>query len=81
MMQPQADWHEWKAGYGYGWMIDRGVFNASRKHVIEYHPGTEPGFYTIMLRQPDKGIVIILLNNKGDFPRFELTDLILDELN
>ncbi|WP_298732898.1 hypothetical protein [uncultured Chitinophaga sp.] len=31
--------------------------------------------------QADKGNVVILLSNTGDFPRFELTDMILTELN
>jgi CubicO group peptidase (beta-lactamase class C family) len=81
IFKPRAEWKEWGANYGYGWMIDRLMFKSSDKHVIQYHPGTEPGFYTMLARQPDKGIVIVLLNNSGEFPRFEITDLILRELN
>jgi hypothetical protein len=47
----------------------------------DYIPGTEMGFYDMLVRQPDKGIVILLLNNTGDFPRFDMTDLILKELD
>lgn len=35
----------------------------------------------MFVRQPDKDVTIVLLNNTGDFPRFEITDLILNELN
>ena len=81
IFKPRVEWKEWGADYGYGWMIDRLSFKVSAKHTIQFHPGTEPGFYSMLIRQPDKGIVIILLNNKGEFPRFEMSDLILNELN
>ncbi|MFT5617054.1 MAG: hypothetical protein ACI85I_000270 [Arenicella sp.] len=48
---------------------------------IRYHPGTDLGFYSMFLKQPDKEITVILLSNTGDFPRFEMTDLILITLN
>lgn len=35
----------------------------------------------MLLRQPDKDIFIILLSNHSGFPRFDMTDLILNELN
>lgn len=81
MLKPRVQWDEYDASYGYGWMIDRLQFNASKKHTIQYHPGTEFGFFDMLVRQPDKNIFIILLNNKSDFPRFDMTDLILNELN
>lgn len=81
MFVPRMEWNEWGAWYGYGWMIDRLQFAASGKHVVQYHPGTELAFYTMLARQPDKNIVIILLNNSEDFPRFDMTDLILSTLN
>jgi CubicO group peptidase (beta-lactamase class C family) len=81
IFQPRVNWKEWDADYGYGWMLDRGIFDAGTRHEIQYHPGTEPGFFTMMIRQPDKKITIILLNNKGEFPRFDIADLILNELN
>jgi len=81
IFKPRVAWDEWNAYYGYGWMIDRHIFKASDKHIIQYHPGIEFGFHDILLRQPDKRIVIILLNNSGDFPRFDITDLILNQLN
>lgn len=81
LFKPRVAWDEWDAYYGYGWMIDRLQFEASKKHTIQYHPGTEIGFYDMLVRQPDKDIFIIILNNKGDFPRFDMTDLILNILN
>jgi CubicO group peptidase (beta-lactamase class C family) len=81
LFKPRIAWDEWGAYYGYGWMIDRFQFEAAKKHTIQYHPGTEVGFYDMLVRQPDKDIFIILLCNKSDFPRFDMTDLILNELN
>jgi len=78
---PRVEWKEWDASYGYGWMIDRNAFQVSKKHLIQYHPGTEFGFFDMLVIQPDKGNVLILLNNTGDFPRFDMTDLILTTLN
>ncbi|MTI20463.1 class A beta-lactamase-related serine hydrolase, partial [Fulvivirga sp. RKSG066] len=81
MFKPRASYDDWSSYYGYGWMIDKEMFDVSKKHQIFYHPGTDYGFYTMFLKQPDKGITIILLNNTGDFPRFDISDLILSELN
>lgn len=81
MFQPRANYKDWNADYGYGWMIDKGIFKVSGKHMIQYHPGTDMGFYSMLLRQPDEETVIILLSNGGDFPRFDITDLILEQLN
>lgn len=81
MLLPRSDYADWHAGYGYGWMTDRMLFNASRRHTVQYHPGTDAGFYSMEVRQPDRGITITLLCNNGDFPRFDITDLLLDILN
>jgi CubicO group peptidase (beta-lactamase class C family) len=78
---PRVEWKEWDASYGYGWMIDRNAFQVSKKHLIQYHPGTEFGFFDMLVIQPDKGNVVVLLNNTGDFPRFDITDLILTIIN
>lgn len=80
LFMPRADYSEWEADYGYGWMLDRYMFQASKKHQIHYHPGTELGFYSMFLKQPDEKISVILLSNTGDFPRFPIADLILNEL-
>jgi CubicO group peptidase (beta-lactamase class C family) len=81
LFKPQAEYTDWDAYYGYGWMIDRFMFSSSKKNKINYHPGTDFGFYSMFVKQPDLGITIILLNNTGEFPRFEMTELILNELN
>lgn len=82
LFRPRAAYTDWDAFYGYGWMIDRRLFRVSKaSHVVSYHPGTDFGFYTMFVRQPDSGTVVVLLNNTGDFPRFDLTDLILKELD
>lgn len=79
--QPRSDYTDWDAGYGYGWMIDRLLFNQSKKHTIVYHPGTDFGYYSMFVKQPDEQHLIIMLSNHGDFPRFDLADLVLDQLN
>lgn len=81
LFEPRIAYTDWDAFYGYGWMIDDYKFSASKKHKIVYHPGTDLGFYTMFLKQPDTGITIILLNNTGEFPRFEISELMLNELN
>ena len=78
---PRAAYYDWDADYGYGWMIDKNMFSQSKKHKIFYHPGTDFGYYSMFVRQPEEDHVIIMLSNYGDFPRFDLTDLILNEIN
>lgn len=82
LFQPRVAYSDWDAFYGYGWMIDQRRFAVTAApHKIIYHPGTDIGFYTMFVKQPDNEGVIILLNNTGDFPRFDLTDMILTETN
>ncbi|MGY3215134.1 serine hydrolase [Mucilaginibacter sp. HD30] len=81
MLKPRVEFLDYRAWYGYGWMIDKDYFAASKKHVITYHPGTDLGFYTLFAREEDTNTCVILLNNTGDFPRFDMTDLILNALN
>jgi len=81
LIEPKTEYNDWDAYYGYGWMIDRYMFRSSKRHKIYYHPGTDFGFYSMFVKQPDNGITIILLNNTGEFPRFEIAELILDQLN
>ncbi len=77
----RVEYKDWEASYGYGWMIDRYLFKTSKKHKIVYHPGTDFAFYSMFLTQPDEDLTIVLLCNSGDFPRFEIADLILQVLN
>lgn len=81
LITAKTNYDDWDAYYGYGWMIDRYLFKSSKKYKTYYHPGTDFGFYSMFLKQPENGINIILLNNTGQFPRFEITDLILNELD
>ena len=78
---PRAAYTDWDGDYGYGWMKDNNMLKTSKKHEIRYHQETDYGFYTKFLKQPDEGITIILLSNTGEYPRFENTELILEELN
>lgn len=79
--EPKASYADWDGDYGYGWMIDRKLFRQSKKHTFIYHPGTDIGYYSMFVRQPDANNLIIMLSNNGDFPRFDITDLILEEIN
>ena len=78
--EPRANYTDWDAWYGYGWMIDRKLFGQSRKHRFVYHPGTDFGYYSMFVRNPETNTLIILLSNTGDFPRFDITDILLDVL-
>lgn len=81
LLKPRVAWDEWNAWYAYGWMIDRHLFDVSKRHLVQYQIGSEFGFHNILLREPDKNVVVILLSNMGDFPRLDMADLILKELN
>jgi CubicO group peptidase (beta-lactamase class C family) len=78
---PRMWYHDWGSFYGYGWNIDKFQFWTSKKHTIQYHGGTDFGFKSMMARQPDKDNLIILLNNTGEFPLFDITDLVFSILN
>jgi CubicO group peptidase (beta-lactamase class C family) len=78
---PRTYYTDWGVYYGYGWMIDKYQFRVSKHHIVLLHPGTDFGFSTMLARQPDRGNVVILLNNTGEFPLFDITDLILSVLN
>ncbi len=79
--QRHARYKEMECFYGYGWIIDEYQFRVSKKHRIIHHPGTDFGFFSMFVKQPDADITVVLLSNHGDFPRFDMTDLILEELN
>ena len=81
LFKPRSEYRDWGASYGYGWMIDRFMFAQSKKHAVIYHPGTDFGYYCMFAMQPDKRNLVILLNNAGDFERFDMMDLILNEIN
>lgn len=35
----------------------------------------------MLARQPDRKNLVVLLNNAGDFPLFDITDIVFDILN
>ncbi len=81
LFQPREWYHDWGSYYGYGWNIDKYQFFASKKHTIQYHGGTDFGFKSMLARQPDRKNLVVLLNNTGDFPLFDITDIVFDILN
>lgn len=81
MLKTRVEFKDYNAWYDYGWLTDKSAFNASHKHAITYSPGNGQGFSNIYVRQEDADNCIILLNNTGDFPRYDMADLILDALN
>ena len=78
MFKPRVEFKDYHAWYDYGWMTDKSAFAATQKHVITYHPGTDLGFFSMFAREADTDSCIILLNNTGDFPRYDMADLIFD---
>jgi CubicO group peptidase (beta-lactamase class C family) len=52
--------------YGYGWLI---LENPDRRTV--YHPGSWPGFRSLLGRYPDDDVTIIVLSNQEDALLFE----------
>jgi CubicO group peptidase (beta-lactamase class C family) len=81
MLKNRAEYKDYNAWYDYGWITDKGFFTASAKHLITYQTGKETGFYNIFARQEDNNNCVIILSNYGDFPRYDLTDLVFDILN
>jgi CubicO group peptidase (beta-lactamase class C family) len=81
MWKPWAEYRDWNSYYGLGWMINRGLFEVSERNPVNFHPGTDHAFYSMFLKQPSKGITIVLMSHCGEFPRMDISDLILQELN
>ncbi len=61
------------AYYGYGWMIDDGIYG----HKI-YHGGKVLGFTSNIERCTDKDLTIIILTNSGYYDVNSLTDVLAD---
>lgn len=80
LLAPRFAYTDWDAWYAYGWMIDQHAFSASEKYRVIYHPGTDLGYYTMFVMIPETETLIILLSNHGDFPRYDITELILKSL-
>eukprot|EP00696_Hemimastix_kukwesjijk_P004448 gnl/Hemi2/15491_TR5214_c0_g1_i1.p1 gnl/Hemi2/15491_TR5214_c0_g1~~gnl/Hemi2/15491_TR5214_c0_g1_i1.p1 ORF type:complete len:608 (+),score=-78.28 gnl/Hemi2/15491_TR5214_c0_g1_i1:2990-4813(+) len=80
MQKPRVQFKDADAWFGYGWMTDKSAFEASKKHVINYEPGNGVGFSAMLVRQDDNDSCILLLNNTGSFPQYDMADLILEML-
>ena len=81
MLKTRVQYNEKDGWYDYGWMTDKDAFDAAKKHTITYHLGTGTGFFTMFVRQEDSDNCIILLNNTGIFPLYDMADLALTILN
>lgn len=80
LLAPRFSYGDWDASYAYGWMIDQHAFSVSDKYRVIYHPGTDLGYYTMFVMIPETETLIVLLSNHGDFPRYDLTNLIMKSL-
>lgn len=80
MLTPRFAYTDWDAWYGYGWMKDEKAFSISKTRAVWYHPGTDVGYYSMFVMVPQTQTWIVLLSNHGDFPRYDMTDLLLTAL-
>ncbi len=67
-MQSPLNYYEYyDADFGYSWAINKTTFKT--EYPTYFYGGTSLGFYSMITTIPEQGIAIILLNNKGNFPR------------
>ena len=78
MKSPISYYEYYDSDFGYSWAINKTLFNT--EFPTYFYGGTSLGFFSMMTIIPDKGINIILINNKGKFPRIELTNEIVKEV-
>lgn len=76
---PISYYDYYDADFGYSWAINKTLFKTNKPTY--FYGGTSLGFFSMITSIPESGIHIILLNNKGDFPRIELTKEILKILD
>lgn len=81
MLKPRADYQDHGAQYAYGWLVDKNAFEASKKSTITYQIGDAPGIHNMFIRDEATGNCVILFNNTGDFPRYDMADLLLNAIN
>jgi CubicO group peptidase (beta-lactamase class C family) len=72
---PISYYEYYESYFGYSWAINNTLFNT--KNPTYFYGGTSLGFYSMITTIPESGINIILLSNKGDFPRIDLTNNLL----
>ncbi|QKJ30507.1 serine hydrolase [Mucilaginibacter mali] len=81
MLKPRADYEDHGGQYAYGWVVDKNAFDITQKQrTIAYATGDSPGIYSMFIRDEATGNCIILLNNTGNFPRYDMADLLLNVL-
>ena len=78
MKSPISYYDYYDADFGYSWAINKTLFKTDLPTY--FYGGTSLGFFSMITTIPDKGINIILINNKGGFPRIELTNEIIKEV-
>jgi CubicO group peptidase (beta-lactamase class C family) len=76
---PISCYEYYDADFGYSWAINKSTFQTNEPAF--FYGGTSLGFFSMITTLPESRITIILLNNKGDFPRIELTSEILRTLS
>lgn len=76
---PISYYEYYDSNFGYSWGINKGMFKTAKPAY--FYGGTSLGFFSIILTIPDSGINIILINNKGNFPRIQLANDILKVIN
>ncbi|MGB1241145.1 MAG: serine hydrolase [Chitinophagales bacterium] len=72
---PISHYEYYDSDFGYSWAINKELFGT--KKPTYFYGGTSLGFFSMITTIPERGITLILLNNKGNFPRIELTNEIL----
>lgn len=73
---PISYYDYYDADFGYSWAINKTLINT--KQQAYFYGGTSLGFFSMITSIPESGVNIILLNNKGNFPRIALTNDILN---
>jgi len=75
IQSPISYYEHYDSDFGYSWGINKGMFKTTKPTY--FYGGTSLGFFSIILITPSSGTNIILINNKGYFPRIQLTNDIL----
>jgi CubicO group peptidase (beta-lactamase class C family) len=76
---PISHYDYYDSDFGYSWGINTTLFKTAEPTY--FYGGTSLGFFSMITTLPKSGITIILLSNKGNFPRIELTNEMLKILD
>ena len=55
-------------GYGYGWFIEK----YPNRPLKIYHTGDNGGFQAYLAKYPERGVVIVVLENRNDLDRWSM---------